>query len=289
MRIPRHWTRGRVQLADAQGRMHEFEAWGWSNDSLAEAERKGQERATNVGRRILEGDRPDRRYGYGAAPLREEIGREYCDGAGRVHSIITTNSYGCQVLNTTQLMFVDVDLPVIRARENVLYRLRRLVGMAAESPRQRHEAKLLANLDELLQANDRGCIRIYRTKAGLRYVLCDQVPLPESDEAARLMDALGADPLYQRLCKAQECYRARLTPKPWRCGLRTQRVNYPWPDPEARRAFVRWQQEYKTVAARYATCELLREVGPRPSGGPAAEMLDLHDSMTRATSGLPLA
>jgi hypothetical protein len=36
--------------------------------------------------------------------------------------------------------------------------------------------------------------------------------------ANMLMRFLRADPDYVRLCAVQECYRARLTPKPWRCG-----------------------------------------------------------------------
>ena len=37
--------------------------------------------------------------------------------------------------------------------------------------------------------------------------------------ADQVFDTLGADPPYRRLCRTQKCFLARLTPKPWRCGV----------------------------------------------------------------------
>jgi hypothetical protein len=60
--------------------------------------------------------------------------------------------------------------------------------------------------------------RVYLTAKGLR-VVCTSALLPWEKHdwlATRLMKYLGADPDYIRLCGEQKCYRARLTPKPWR-------------------------------------------------------------------------
>ena len=64
--------------------------------------------------------------------------------------------------------------------------------------------------------------RIYRTRAGLRLLATHALFDPEAAASDGVFDALGADPLYRQLCKTQKCYRARLTPKPWRCGIRSQ-------------------------------------------------------------------
>jgi hypothetical protein len=60
--------------------------------------------------------------------------------------------------------------------------------------------------------------RIYRTRAGLRLLATQGLVEADSDVADGVFEALGADPLYRKLCKTQKCFRARLTPKPWRCG-----------------------------------------------------------------------
>jgi len=50
-------------------------------------------------------------------------------------------------------------------------------------------------------------------------------------QAERLMRFLDADPKYAALCGKQKCYRARLTPKPWRVE---ERVCELWSGAEAR-------------------------------------------------------
>ncbi len=65
--------------------------------------------------------------------------------------------------------------------------------------------------------------RIYRTRAGLRLLATHALFDPETAAADGVFDALGADPLYRQLCKTQKCFRARLTPKYWRCEATVRR------------------------------------------------------------------
>jgi hypothetical protein len=289
MKFPKYWTKGSARVEDRRGRTHEFSAWGWSDISLADAERKGRERATNIGSRVLDDDPPDH-YTYGPTPTREEVTREYRDAAGQLRSAITANSYGCQVLNTTAVMFVDIDWrPVaVGTLEAVICVLKHLVGIKAAHPGRQREAALLAAIERMSLAGNRS-IRVYRTKAGVRCMFCDYVPPPASDEARRFMESLGADRLYIRLCRVQESYRARLTPKPWRCGLQAPHMAWPWLDSAKKDEYERWRREYERVSSDYATCQLLGQYGRQVADGHVAEMISLHDSMTRATSDLPLA
>lgn len=57
--------------------------------------------------------------------------------------------------------------------------------------------------------------RVYRTHSGWR-VICTSIALPWKWTAHRLLHFMRSDPNYIRLCDIQKCYRARLTPKPWR-------------------------------------------------------------------------
>jgi hypothetical protein len=103
------------------------------------------------------------------------------------------------------------------------------------------------------------------------------------------MRALGTDPLYLKLCIGQGCFRARLTPKPWRCGISKPPSRYPWDSLEAERWYRDWERRYEVAADRYATCRL---VETRGSGWPHPDiqrLLSVHDARTRVERPLPLA
>jgi hypothetical protein len=57
---------------------------------------------------------------------------------------------------------------------------------------------------------------------------------PTSAITLAALRELGSDPKYVQLAKAQECFRARLTPKPWRCGVRQSSRVYPREDQRPR-------------------------------------------------------
>ncbi|MCL2743078.1 MAG: hypothetical protein FWE67_04435 [Planctomycetaceae bacterium] len=65
-------------------------------------------------------------------------------------------------------------------------------------------------------------VRIYKTAAGYRGIVTHALFDPTDPETLKLMERFECDPQYIRLCKRQESFRARITPKGWRCGL--------WPD-----------------------------------------------------------
>src|SRR5262249_50664718 len=98
-----------------------------------------------------------------------------------------------------------------------------------------------------------------------------------------------ADPLYVRLTRAQACFRARLTPKPWRIGLPEPRVQWPWAGAEAERAFQSWEARYRAASAGHAVCAFGATVGNSAIGPALAAVVESHDRETGAASGLPLA
>jgi hypothetical protein len=110
-----------------------------------------------------------------------------------------------------------------------------------------------------------------------------------SDVADGVFEALGADPLYRKLCKTQKCFRARLTPKPWRCGIRSKPERWPWLDAKREKLFQKWEAQYQSFAANWATCELIRQIGNSPVHPEVQSILKLHDGPTRAESKLQLA
>jgi len=111
----------------------------------------------------------------------------------------------------------------------------------------------------------------------------------DSSTANGIFDAFGADPLYRKLCASQKCFRARLTPKPWRCGLHRKPERWPWLSSKEETKFQKWQGEYQAMSANWATCELVRQIGNRDIHPEIQPIVKLHDETTRVDSKLQLA
>lgn len=145
---------------------------------------------------------------------------------------VTKNSYGVLCLNATRVMFIDIDfnyeaediacgaLPWGRGEPSKPGEkmLKRNPGSNIHWGRvQAEESEILANIYEV--AKDTGLIfEIYRTANGFRLIEMSRTWDANSYESQALLERLGSDRLYQKLCLAQGCYRARLQPKPWRSG-----------------------------------------------------------------------
>jgi hypothetical protein len=131
--------------------------------------------------------------------------------------------------------------------------------------------------------------RIYRTKAGLRLLATHGLFDPEDATADQAFAALGADPLYRRLCRTQKCFRARLTPKPWRCGFRNPPSRWPWADKKAEARYKDWVVLYQKACRDYATCQLTSTPGSQQVDPTVQVILKVHEETTLANSELALA
>lgn len=280
MKIPHYWARAEGQTPPDYEGAHAVAVWGWSDESRADAERHAQQRLTEVLDRLHRGLGLPKGYAYGTRPLREQILEEVRDRGGRLDALITRNSYGSLVLNAARVMFVDVDVPWPTLGQ----RLARLFGSRKALP----EAATHARIRSALQNDSGGSYRIDRTAAGFRIVATDPVFAPASEQAERLMKTLGADPAFMQLCRIQESFRARLTPKPWRCGLPNPPASFPR-DPQDEAAFARWLADYERASEAKATCRFVEDVGWGRMNEDVHRLVDLHDRRTKATTNLPLA
>ncbi len=293
MRVARHWVRETVKLKDPKGELHRGEAWGWSETSADEARRRGKTAAERVAQWLLSGrgGEPRRSWEYYSLdrPPREEIVQELKNAAGQTTAFISRNSYGALVLNARDLLFVDVDFPARQGAAVGLFK--RLFGKLAPPPDGEEAA--VGRVREWCAANAGLGLRLYRTAAGLRVAIVGRPTEPKGEEARRILDELQSDPLYRRLCEAQECFRARLTPKPWRMTsvkrLHAPMARYPFESAETEAAYRQWQREYDETAASFATCRLLETYGPGDMHPKLAPLIKLHDSLTAIERPLPLA
>ncbi len=182
-------------------------------------------------------------------------------------------------------MFIDIDFPEKGLGGMAAGLLRGLFGAAPPKP---EEAPLRLISAWAAQRPDVG-LRIYRTLGGLRCLITNVPFHPAGSDAQAILSDLKSDPLYIRLCRAQECFRARLTPKPWRCGIKQPPPRYPWPDSPTEMRFRQWEQQYEAAARSYMTCRLIQEIGPRDVHPEIAPVLDLHDQLACSMYNLNLA
>ncbi len=193
------------------------------------------------------------------------------DGAEEIEiARITRNSYGASVLNAYRMLFVDVDTRADPSRKTA--------GPEAIV----EEKTALSLLEQLVAERPELSFRIYATHSGLRY-LCTSHPFdPAAPDTLDLMRRLRADPRYVTLCRVQKCFRARLTPKPWRCH-----VELPRPRGFFSRLFAP-KAAFRPEA--FATCQFRGAVGGNNQPLPEiADLLARHDELTEALSGKPLA
>src|SRR5262245_21083708 len=155
--FPRFWAKG----------SHDgFECWRWSELSLAQAEALANQAAQKLADRFRAGDIARHGYAYPDRPFREPVLREVKNNAGEVVAVVTRNSYGCLVLNTARVMFVDVDLPERKSSGGGFFN--KLFGKTKAAANDPAEAPALVNAEAWGKPHSGCCLRVYRTHAGLR-------------------------------------------------------------------------------------------------------------------------
>jgi len=281
MHIPQTWSRAEGECEARDHRKLKFSVWGWGADE-ASARREAAGRLQRLLERVRRGDQIPRGYEYGGRPLREEILQSFGEGSEeQLVAALTRNRYGAVVLNTARFLFLDIDVPA----ESLLQRLRRLISGSRKNPAE----AALTRLREGLHHHGRATFRLYRTAAGFRAIAVDREYDPGGRDTQELMKQTGTDPAFMKLCVAQRSFRARLTPKPWRCRVPLPPGQFPYPDETARKRSADWIVTYGTAAKGYATCRYLETVGSGRSKGQGEKLLELHDQWTRCTESLPLA
>ncbi|HEX8143832.1 MAG TPA: hypothetical protein VF553_14635 [Pyrinomonadaceae bacterium] len=285
MKLARYWMKGKAEARSSSDQMITVTSWGWSTLSQEEAKRRANEAAQRAAKRIEAGEPLPRGYGYSDRPPREEIVEEIRSADGNLIAAVTRNSYGALILNTRDLMFIDIDIPDEPAGERFLRTIKSLFGRRADAPESRIQKKIAA----LASIHSEYTVRLYRTFAGFRCAIINRRISPGSSESRQLLDEFGADPLYVKLCQNQQSFRARLTPKYWRCGARRPPNRFPWATEAEERRYRAWEREYEEQGRQFATCLLIEQFGTQEGNGELKMLISLHDKLAKADSRLALA
>ena len=166
--------------------------------------------------------------------------------------LITENSYDAVILNTDSMLIIDIDLnnfdSIVKYPEQAISAL------------------------HVLEEKDNINFRIYKTAGGLRAIETTKEWNPTSYRTKKLMQSVYADPLYVGLCQAQDCFRARLTPKPWRHN-ELEDSDYCGESGEE------WMNDNESY--NVAVCKLITD-GSKPIDDKFFAAIEYHDRVTKA-------
>lgn len=162
----------------------------------------------------------------------------------------------------------------------------------ARDARQRWDVDALARIRAFAESRRDWKLRVYRTPAGFRLLAMHRTFDPRDPEVAEMFDALDVDSMYARMCFNQHCFRARISPKPWRIGLQRLPVSFTaaW---RAERGDLRgrreWIGRYDAASQRFASCRFFEALGQGGEAPEAIAVREVHDLFCRADQDLPLA
>jgi hypothetical protein len=323
MLVPKFWAEARVQERTARKQVT-VRRFGWSDESQAEAQAMADGRAREALTNILSGQKIDRRElkraynGSEGVPIREEIVASYGE------TVLTRNSYGAVCLNTPNVLFADIDFSEWPSARLALFVLGAFICGAVALGWTLHlglgcaalmfallifypiasrlhrwwillsggdEQLVRRRIDKFLNAHSDWHVRLYRTPAGLRVLAMHQTFNPSDTEVAECFRTLGTDPIYVRMCLRQQCFRARVSPKPWRIGIsRHLRPTGVWPiDPSRLPERRQWIENYEQAATNYASCRFIEGLGSGVIHPEVSDVQQIHDELCQANRALPIA
>lgn len=331
MLVPRYWAEHRIRVGEGRGPQTTIRRWGWSGVSQAEAEAHARQRAEAVavevraGRKLPLAERRERKVAYNGAdgvPIREEVLSEHPD----LDAVVTRNQYGAHCLNVRNVLFADVDLesdiaqrdldsmvgcfavllffgalwlafsgwPIsavaVVALASALHLHRRWLRRA-QRERLASPAWISERAEAWCHAHPSWRLHLYRTPAGYRLLATHELFDPGSPVVAEFFAAFAVDRQFARMCIKQQCFRARLTGKPWRMQVTGKMGWGAWPPTTSAASDRReaWVARYEEAASGFSACRYLTCVGTGSEHPRAAGIRRLHDDACRALSDLPLA
>jgi len=143
--------------------------------------------------------------------------------------------------------------------------------------RDREQRKALNTIAEFSNNNPLLSFRVYETAAGYRLIMTSRTVSATSVESSQWLESLNSDKLYNRLCEQQQCYRARLTPKPWRLPDFKSPKYYLKAKDSDEYELVAWLNEYLEKSKSYAVCQLVASYGDGVTTSEAELVVKIHD------------
>jgi hypothetical protein len=284
MEFYNYWARSKT--IPVNGRKVKFAACaGFSNISQEDALRVANERAAHHAH-LINTNQP-LEYDYKSLPFCEEVIDRFTKD-GELVTVVSRVHYGSIVLNTSNVFFADIDLPHQQKTKSSGGWIGFLFGKSTREKPPAPGTAIIENLEKVCQENDGLGFRLYRTSAGFRVMATSRTFSIDDSMTMSLLKQLRSDELYVVLCRRQRCFRARLTPKPYRIGMKQPPFRFPYRDASQIEAVKKWQSDYAEKSKNYATCALVAQIGSSRIHEDVESICQLHDHFA-CNGDLPLA
>ena len=243
--------------------------WGISDSSEQDAADNAQNQLQRWAQQLRDGISISRNYQLDMQEIREELIEDILLTDGTRIGAITRNAYGALVLNTEYLLIADIDTPA----PSLWRRILAWFGISYPS-----KARVTETLEQLQRQQPDITLRIYETFAGLRVFVIHQSFKHDSEQARQWLNRLGADQRYKKLCELQQCYRARLSPKPWRCGMpRPPSSSYPRENALTQQRFANWIKRYDASSRQFSAVHFIKQLGRPAQDMIIRQLIEVHD------------
>ncbi|MGE6359584.1 hypothetical protein [Psychrobacter glacincola] len=180
-------------------------------------------------------------------------------------------------------------------------------------------ASLLPYMTDLIQrrvvAHPAEQFRLYETPAGFRIIATHDTVLPKDGVVTEWFEYFHADVNYVRLCQAQQCFRARITAKPWRMSevennklakdIPAKDFWFDFEDTEVERSIEQrqdalkarkqWLADYDKYAKNYRACHYVESMAGKEAANNSKvqasidDFVQWHDRACQVDKALPMA
>jgi len=289
MNVFKYW--GRAWFDETQQQEFKVDLCRVAGSNISENDAKhlaGQRLSQSIER--LKAGNALQEYDYDSKTLTEELIEEIFGPNGELVAAITRNRYGALVLNTQKILFADIDA---ECRSETLFE--RCLAWLGKRVLIKNKSYHLQQIERFSADNLDLELIVYETFAGFRVVIANHEFESLDPKAQTILSELGSDPLYVKLCQLQDCFRARLTPKPWRCGSSKPNVGFPFAGEEQAQLMVQWQKQYDEKLHKYKVCNKNNVINKQSSSELSdsrqliARILRVHDAYVLGDTDLPLA
>lgn len=321
MIVPEFWADAK-RTCEANGRKLTLKRFGWSDVDMESAQHHAEARLAEAIKNFELGAKPQKsepKIAYNGAdgvPIREEIISRHGD------TIVTRNGYGALCLNTPNVLFGDIDFVHEASLKTSLITFGLLfivsVGLVFgigfskftflilfatpllskilfglfKKNSDAQQTQAITDIKKFLSKHPDWYLRIYKTPMGLRVLVMHKTFNAQDEDVREFFHALNVDPIYQRMCLNQNCFRARVSPKPWRIGIEKHMRPRPgvWPiNPDKLHLRKAWVSEYELKAVGFSSCHFIEELGSQNIDPTAFAVKNIHDDLCKVNSDLPIA
>ncbi len=264
MKYFKYWAEEKHKIS-IFGKAEEITLLVGSNESEESAKHEASLRAKRIEKRIAESG-PREEYEVGI--------REHISDVIDESNVISICRYGAKVLNTERYTVLDLD-DYAKSLWDIFKPMKRMDK----------KEKIVFKFQEFVSKHPEfgSDFRIYETTKGIR-VIGKKYLDPADKKNIRLMGKLNVDWLYVVLSQKQQCYRARITPKPYRLRIKTIKVKSPLFCQSD--TYKNWANMYDEASRNYTVARYIKSIGRDFSSD---KVIKYHDERCNSHQGFSLA